>query len=94
MTHSTVRRRYQIGGRVQMVGFRMFATVHAQRLGLRGWVRNLPSGQVEVLAEGSAAPMAEFMALLQRGPAAAEVTSFVVTDEAPIVELGVFGPVS
>jgi acylphosphatase len=74
-----------------MVGFRMFAILHAQRLGLRGWVRNLPAGEVEVLVEGPPEAMAEFLELLKRGPAAAEVTSFVVSAETFGPPLTMFG---
>ncbi len=73
-----------------MVGFRMYATLHARRLGLRGWVRNLPSGEVEVLAEGPPPAMGEFLVLLERGPAAAVVDSFEVTEEKPGPALAAF----
>ncbi|MGH7667122.1 MAG: acylphosphatase [Candidatus Dormibacteria bacterium] len=76
-----LRRRCQIGGRVQMVGFRMFAVDHALRLRLRGWVRNLPQGDVEVVVEGREPELKEFLRLLHSGPPAASVTSFVVADE-------------
>jgi len=39
-------------GRVQEVGFRYTTIQVAQDLGLNGWVRNLPNGQVELVAEG------------------------------------------
>ena len=39
-------------GSVQGVGFRFVAKDFAQKLKLVGWVRNLTSGQVELLAEG------------------------------------------
>ncbi|HEY6539119.1 MAG TPA: acylphosphatase [Candidatus Dormibacteraeota bacterium] len=77
-----VRRRCTLEGRVQMVGFRMFATMHAQRLGLRGWVHNDPGGAVVVLVEGPAEPVQAFLKLLHRGPSAAEVTRFTVSEEA------------
>lgn len=86
-----LRRRLLIGGRVQMVGFRMFATLHGRRLGLRGWVSNLPTGEVEILVEGPVTPMGEFLELLERGPAAAEVTSFVVSEEEGGSKLALFG---
>jgi acylphosphatase len=70
-----VRRRYVIAGAVQGVGFRFFASRQGRRLGLRGWVRNLPDGRVEVVAEGDAAHLAEFESVLARGPALASVTS-------------------
>jgi acylphosphatase len=64
-----------------MVGFRAFATVHARRLSLRGWIRNTESGAVEVLAEGLPDSMAEFARLLRRGPAAAAVNGFSCSEE-------------
>jgi len=41
-------------GRVQGVGFRFTAHRMAQRHQLTGFVRNLPDGSVEMLAQGSA----------------------------------------
>jgi acylphosphatase len=87
-----VRRRFWIEGRVQMVGFRAFATLHARRLRLRGWVRNTESGAVEVVAEGSPDSIAEFAQLLRRGPAAAEVIGFSSSEEAANVALTEFRP--
>jgi acylphosphatase len=69
----TLCRRYLIRGRVQGVGYRAFAQREAVRLGLRGWVRNLDDGRVEVLAAGSAARLDEFAGALHRGPRWAEV---------------------
>jgi acylphosphatase len=89
-----VRRRFLIEGRVQMVGFRAFVTVHARRLGLRGWVRNTASGAVEVLAEGSRSSVEELARLLQRGPAAAEVTGFSSFPEPADADLSDFRPVT
>ncbi|MBL7068962.1 MAG: acylphosphatase [Candidatus Omnitrophica bacterium] len=39
-------------GMVQGVGFRFTAEAVAQRLGVVGWVKNLPDGRVELLCEG------------------------------------------
>ena len=47
-----VARRFLIGGRVQGVGFRMFAANRAAREGVTGYARNLPDGRVETLVEG------------------------------------------
>ena len=38
----------RLSGRVQGVGFRWFVVSEAERLGLRGWVRNAPHGSVEL----------------------------------------------
>jgi acylphosphatase len=44
-----------------------------RRLGLSGWVRNLPQGDVEVLAEGPEEKLDEFLQWLRHGPPGARV---------------------
>lgn len=58
-----------ISGRVQKVGFRMATFQEATSLGLLGWVRNLSSGQVEVMAVGSRDLLDKFVAWCRHGPA-------------------------
>ncbi len=60
-------------GRVQGVGFRFFVLKNAVELGLKGWVRNLSGGMVEVLAEGSAESLQALLTALRRGPEPAYV---------------------
>ena len=48
-------------GRVQGVGFRFTAEYIAQQLKVTGWVKNLPDGRVEVLAEGPEDSLVEFL---------------------------------
>ena len=45
---------YRVRGRVQGVGFRYFVEQSAKALGVRGWVRNVDDGSVEVYAVGTA----------------------------------------
>lgn len=71
-----MRRRYLIGGRVQGVGFRFFTQRTAARLGLTGWVRNLPDGQVESEAEGDLDSLTALESALRQGPRGALVTHF------------------
>lgn len=48
-------------GSVQGVGFRFTAERVAASLGLKGWVRNLSDGRVEVLCEGREPALKEFL---------------------------------
>jgi acylphosphatase len=75
-----VRRRYLIAGRVQGVGFRFFAQRTASRLGLLGWVRNLPNGGVEVEAQGDPNSLTSFESALRQGPRGAQVANFEHTE--------------
>lgn len=63
-----------VHGRVQGVGFRWFVRTEARRLGLAGWVRNLPNGTVELRASGIAQFLAALEQAIQRGPDGAAVT--------------------
>ncbi|MDR3343196.1 MAG: acylphosphatase [Treponema sp.] len=65
-----------IRGRVQGVGFRYSCRNEARRIGLSGWVRNTPDGDVEVWAEGSKEKQERFRAWLRQGPPGARVDSF------------------
>lgn len=64
-----------VDGRVQGVGFRYFAVNEASRAGVSGWVRNLPDGRVEAVAEGSEDQLQRFVTAMQRGPSFSHVTS-------------------
>lgn len=68
-------RMYLVSGSVQGVGYRYFAMRTAQKLGIRGTVKNLRDGRVEVAASGAAESMAAFRVELERGPQGARVTS-------------------
>ncbi len=68
-----------VRGRVQGVGYRMFVLDTARRLGLKGYVRNMPDRSVHVVAHGSREALERLLGLLYRGPAAAEVTSVDTT---------------
>jgi acylphosphatase len=48
-------------GRVQGVGFRFTSRGLAEELKLTGWVKNLPDGGVEVLAEAEEAALQDFL---------------------------------
>ena len=68
------RLRLIISGRVQGVGFRFTAFDEAKDLALAGWVRNLPNGDVEIVAEGSRQNLQMLAAWAHHGPPSAHVT--------------------
>ena len=78
-----VARRYRISGRVQGVGFRYFAEAVASREGVHGWIRNLPDGAVEALAEGDAESIERFERAIRHGPAGARVDHVDVEGTVP-----------
>lgn len=69
-----------IAGRVQGVGFRYFTRRIAQRIGIVGWVRNLPDGRVEAEAQAGTPDLAVFELELRRGPPGSHVTEFAFTE--------------
>jgi len=78
-----VARRYVVSGRVQGVGFRYFAQATASRVGLHGWVRNLPDGRVEAAAEGDADAVERFEQALRHGPPGARVDQLEIEHTVP-----------
>lgn len=70
-------KRYLVSGRVQGVFFRASTKAEAERLGLRGYARNLPDGRVEVLVAGESATIQVLAKWLQQGPAQARVDAVV-----------------
>jgi acylphosphatase len=72
-----------IRGRVQGVWFRGSTREEALRLGLVGWVRNLPDGRVELVAEGDEAAIATLRAWCHRGPPMSRVDDVETVTEAP-----------
>lgn len=67
-----------VSGIVQGVGFRYFVYRYAKMLGLKGFVRNLPDGRVEVVAEGEEENLRRLVSLLWQGPVGAYVKNVEV----------------
>lgn len=68
-----VARKFFISGEVQGVGFRYFTQRSSARHQVRGYVRNLDDGRVEVHAEGDDKAVEEFRLDLAAGPAYSRV---------------------
>ena len=68
-------------GRVQGVGFRYYTKKRAIQYAIKGWVRNLPDGRVEVLACGLQNNLKQFMSFLRQGPINAKVDEVITTEQ-------------
>ncbi len=78
------RLRIKVFGVVQGVGFRWFTKRLADRLGVVGWVRNLPDGSVEIEAQGKPDQLEEFLAAVKQGPPAGYVSRMEVEELTPV----------
>jgi acylphosphatase len=63
-----------VDGRVQGVGFRFSTYDKAKEFALAGWVSNLGSGEVEIVAEGKQENLQMLAAWAHQGPPSAHVT--------------------
>lgn len=68
-----------VEGRVQGVNYRTYTQAQAERLHLTGSVGNLPSGAVEIHAEGEDIALAQFVLTLEKGPPLSRVDEVHVT---------------
>jgi len=73
-------RRLLVSGVVQGVGFRYFVCRQALTLSLRGWVRNLPDGRVEVVADGPSERVSALEEAVSQGPPHAQVSQVEKSD--------------
>ncbi len=67
-----------VSGKVQGVGFRMYTRTQARQLGVCGYVRNLRDGNVEIIAEGTAAKVDALLEWAKFGPPSAVVNNLEV----------------
>ncbi len=73
-------RHFQVTGRVQGVGFRWFVHREAADIGLRGWVRNTHTGQVEAVASGEEDQLRDLEVAIRRGSRGSRVDHVTVHD--------------
>ena len=84
------RFRIVVGGRVQGVAFRAYTQRRAVELGLCGYVRNLDSGEVEIIAEGERTRLEKLVGFCKEGPSHARVLEFKQTELPPTGEFNSF----
>lgn len=70
-----------IRGLVQGVSYRASTRAQALALGVAGWVRNLPNGDVEAVAEGAPSAVDALIRWCRVGPEEAQVSGVAVADE-------------
>lgn len=63
----------RVKGVVQGVGFRYFVMRNANKLGIKGYVRNCPDGDVELEAEGEKAELEKLIDKVKQGPSLSRV---------------------
>ena len=74
------RLRLIVSGRVQGVGFRWAAQNIARQLGVHGYVRNLPNGDVEIVVEGDDSAVDNMITWARKGPAWSRVAHLQLHD--------------
>ena len=78
MSTPVIQARIIVSGVVQGVGYRYFTLSLARRYPITGWVRNLPDGRVEVVAEGEQGLINDFISDLRIGPSSGNVAGVEV----------------
>ena len=73
--------RLYIEGTVQGIFFRQFIKDNAERFNLRGFVRNLEDGRVEVFAEGEAENVNNLIELCKKGPKHSQIRKVDIKEE-------------
>ena len=84
----TIARRVVVSGRVQGVFFRDSCRQEAARVGVAGWVRNTPEGDVEAWFEGEPEAVERLVTWCREGPSSADVDDVAVSNADPAGETG------
>lgn len=79
-----------VTGRVQGVWFRARTQDEARRLGVTGFVRNLPDGTVEIVAQGEDGSVDALMSWARQGPPMANVSAVQITEVPGVDEFAEF----
>lgn len=74
-------KRLYINGTVQGIFFRQFIKENAERNDVRGFVRNLEDGRVEVFIEGDGKDVDKMIELCKKGPRHAQIRNVEIKEE-------------
>lgn len=75
-----IAKKYTVSGIVQGVGYRYFTINTANRLGMKGYAKNLRNGDVEVYAIGDEQAHYELLSRLKKGPSFSRVDNVKFED--------------
>lgn len=70
--------RIYILGFVQGVGLRRFVKKNAVSFGIKGYIKNLPDGRVEVVANGKKEEIAKLVKIIEKGSLFSDVKSVAI----------------
>ena len=73
-----------ISGKVQGVFFRESSRKLAEKLNIKGWIKNTPNGKVEALISGEERDLNDFVNWCRKGPERAEVADVKISKELSI----------
>ena len=73
--------RLTVQGTVQGIFFRQFVKEHADDLKLRGFVRNLENGTVEIIVEGEMEQIERLVRFVQKGPEHSQIRNVKVEEK-------------
>ena len=79
-----------ISGHVQKIFFRSFIKENADKLGIKGYVKNLPSGEVEAVCEGQKESIDAMVRVCKKGHKLAVVENIEIKEEKPTKEFTSF----
>lgn len=74
-------KRFVIQGIVQGVFFRKFSKDNAEELNLKGFVRNLENGDVEIIVEGDTNKIEKYREILKKGPPHSQIRNIIAEDK-------------
>jgi len=78
-----------VSGRVQGVGFRFFTKYTAEQLNIKGWVKNLADGRVEIKSTGKEENIKKFINKIKKGSPLSEIKNVSIEYE-PLEEFDSF----